>query len=1065
MIKIFKLSFLLLICFNLFGQITAPHITNYTPKEYGALKSPEVWSIAQDDKGLMYFGFTNEIGVFDGVSWKYILLENSLNITSLLFDDGKLYFGAYGKFGYLTSNDRGHLQATFLSNNDLGVFSNIWRINKADDFIYFQSYEGIYVFDGTTISTIMPKTSFHLSFNCNNSVYVRQRDVGLMQITGNEMKLVNAHPVVKEYGLFDAFPISDKEAFIITMEQGLQRTSLDLSQPLTYLCADSCRQINNKGIIGGVQLDSDLFALYSFNQGCYFVNDKGDLVGHIGKSSGLASDEIKDAFVDDNGKLWLATGNGVCKVEVLEPFEFIGEYFGVEGNVQCLVNFNGKKYIGTSLGLVVEKNDSPFSFEKTSIKQQVWDLEVVGESLFLATSTGFFESKDGYTFNLKHGGNYNKILFDPLNNFVILAGEHDTRVLDGFSNWATYSIINFSGGNKTNIVFDKKNQCYWIGSRNGGILKLVFDGFDFQHKMFGNQDGQGLRIGEQIVPFNLNGSAVFGTPYDLLEFTNEQEAIEELKQSGVWNDTMINYPEFYPGSFFESKDYFIGASRNYQYYLQAGDGEGVILAVIDNRLGIFENNTFDISKFGTLELGRINFLQIEEEGLFVGGSSGLAKIDLLKILNSDSIKRNVHVNIRRISYNDSLSIGVYGVTSGLSIPYLRNKISFEFASSTIHNNTKPVYSWRLVGDDDNWSEWSSLNFMDFKNLHEGDYIFEVKAMDAFGNISEVESFSFTIEKPWYRTFWAYFLYVVVFGIFVYFAIELGRRRLKAQNQRLEEIVQQRTEEVVVKNKELEKSYHAIAEQKQEITDSINYAQRIQRAILPLEETIEQYISEYFVLFEPKDIVSGDFYWFANTNNRSIFVCADCTGHGVPGAFMSMIGSDKLNQAILEAQLTNPADILSYLNRGIKKSLKQNEEEEGASRDGMDATIISIDNETKHLQVSGAHNSLMMIRDGEIIEFKATKVAVAGFTPEDQQYELTEFQLQKGDCLYMTTDGYPDQFGGDKGKKLKIAVLKKLLLEICHMPMDEQKKYLDQYMKDWMGEHEQIDDICVVGIRI
>lgn len=1047
-----------------FSQVTAPHITNYTTKEYGTLKSPEVWSIAQDENGLMYFGLTNEIEIFDGVHWTTVSLENCLNISSLLFDHGKLYFGAYGKFGYLSPDDKGNLQVTYLSDQEgIGFFSNIWRIHTNEEWVYFQSYEGIFAFDGTQIVTISPKTSFHLSFQCNDKVYVRQRDIGLMEISEVEMKPVNVHPILKEYGIFDAFPISEKEVMIVTMEMGLQKTSSNLLAPLNYLCPDSCNEVNNLGIIGGVQLDENLFALYSFNQGCYFVNEKGELLGHIGKFSGLSSDEIKDAFVDDNGKLWLATGNGISKVEVLEPFEFMGEEFGIAGNVQCLQKFNGHKYVGTSLGLVVESSNKRLFFEKTSLKQQVWDMTEVNGQLFLATGKGLFITTNGLDFELKYPGNYHKIYYDPLNNFMLLAGEHDTRVLDGFSNWSTFHVINFGGGNKTNIVYDQKNSCYWVGSSSGGVLKVEFDGFDFKQKIFGEREGEGLRIGEQIIPFELDGTALFGTPYDLLEFTNEQEAIEELKQSGVWNDTMINYPEFYPGSFFESEKYFIGSSQNYQYYLQIGDN--VVLAVIENNLGIFENNSFDASRFRTLELGRINFIKIEEEGLFVGGALGLAKVNLLKLLNADSINRNVHINLRKITYNDSLSVGVFGEPQSLSIPYAKNKITFEFASNTIHNNALPLYSWRLVGDDDTWSEWSSISFLDFKNLLEGDYRLEVKAMDAYGNVSEIESFSFTIEKPWYRTLWAFLIYLFLFGVIVYLAIVLGRRRLKKQNQRLETIVEQRTEEVVIKNKELEKSYHAIAEQKQEITDSINYAQRIQRAILPLEETIQQYISEYFVLFRPKDIVSGDFYWFANTNGRSIFVCADCTGHGVPGAFMSMIGSDKLNQAILEAQLTNPADILSYLNKGIKKSLKQNEEEEGASRDGMDATIISIDNESKHLQVSGAHNSLMLMRDGELTEFKASKVAVAGFTPEDQRYDLTEFQLQKGDCLYMTTDGYPDQFGGEKGKKLKITVFKRILAEICHLPMDEQKRYLENYLNNWMNNHEQIDDICVVGIRI
>ncbi len=1064
LIKYLMCVLLIALQFASYAQITAPHITNYTTKDYGTLKSPEVWSIAQDDNGLMYFGFINEIGVFDGETWSFIPLENTLNITSLSYHDGRLYYGAYGKFGYLEADENGNLAPTILSDG-VGVFSNVWRIHYTNGVTYFQSYEGIYAYNGEKVEAILPKTSFHLSFTCNDKLFVRQRDVGLMQVQGLDVKLVNAHPILKEYGLFEAFQINDKESFIVTMERGLQKSSANLSAPLSYLCPDTCGAFTNKGIIGGVQLSEDLFALYSSNQGCLFTDASGTFQGSIGQFSGLASDEVKDAFVDDNGKLWLATGNGVAKVEVMEPFEFIGDDFGVSGNVQCLTKFKGQKYVGTSLGLVKEDTNRNLFFKETSLKQQIWDIQVSGDRMYVATSGGLFESEDGKNFTIRYGGNFNRIYHDPLNNFMIVAGEDQTMILDGFANWSVYSYTAFPGGNKTNIVYDEKNECYWVGSSSGGILKITFDGFDFAYKVYGLQEGEGLRVGEQIVPFEVDGTALFGTPFDLLEFTNEQEAIEELKSSGAWNDTMINHPEFYPGSFFESQKYFLGSSKNYQYYLQVG----VLIGVVDNKIGVFsgsqEETEFDVSKFNTLKLGRINFLQIEDEGMYVGGSNGLALVDLLSLLNSDSVVRNVHVNIRKINYNDSLSVGTYGQFESLLIPYDRNNISFEIASSTVHNNTKSLYSWRLVGDDDNWSDWSSNTKLDFKNMLEGDYRLEVKAKDAFGNVSEVKTFSFTIETPWYRTLWAYILYFLLFVVVVYLAIVLGRARLKAQNQRLEETVAERTEEIRHKNAALEHSYMEIAEQKQEITDSINYAQRIQQAILPLEENIEQYISEYFVLFQPKDIVSGDFYWFANTNGRSIFVCADCTGHGVPGAFMSMIGSDKLNQAILEGQLTNPADILSFVNVGIKRALRQNEEAENASRDGMDATIVSIDKQNMNLQVSGAHNSLVLIRDGELLEFKTTKVAVAGFTPEDQVYDLTEYDLKEGDCLYMTTDGYVDQFGGPKGKKLKSAVYKRMLLDIWQKPMDEQRAYLTNYMKDWMGDHEQIDDICVVGIRV
>lgn len=1060
-LKGFLFSVFIFIVSGAYSQVTAPHITNYTTKDYGALKSPEVWSIAQDDNGLLYFGMTNEIAVFDGENWSFIPIPKSSIITSLSYHEGRLYFGAFGNFGFIEPNEQGELVVTSLA-NDLGLFSNIWRIHNLNGYTYFQYREGIFAYDGKEVVTIVPKTTLHLSFVVDNKLLVRQREVGLMYIDGVDMKLQNDDSLLITNGLAEVFKISENESIMATTS-GLIRSNVDFSGEIIPLCPDSCADFVEKDIIGGVRLSEDLFAYFSINNGCLFSDSKGNFLGNLRQSSGLPSDEVKDAFVDDNGKLWLATGNGISKVEVLEPFEYLGDDFGVQGNVQCFSKFKGLKYVGSSLGLAREDSLNRFHFKETDLKQQIWDIQVAGDRMYVATSIGLFETNDGLHFKAKYAGNFQKIYLDEINNLMIVAGETTTMILDGYSDWSVFSSVQFTGGNKGNIVEDVKNGCYWVGSTTGGVLKITFDGFGFAFKQYGLQDGEGLMVGEQIVPFEVDGSALFGTPYDLLEFTNEEEAIEELKQSGAWNDTMINYPElFFPGSFFDSRKYFPGASRNYQYYLQNGD---LLLAVIDNKLGVFEGDEFVENKFNTLKIGRINFLQLEEEGMYVGGANGLVLIDLLSILNSDSVVRNVNVNIRSIIYNDSLAVGTYGKLDHIKIPYYRNNITFEIASSTIHNNTKPLYSWRLIGDDDQWSEWGSNTTLSFKNLHEGEYRLEVKAIDAFGNESEVRSFSFTVETPWYRTMWAYALYVLAFGIVVYLAIVLGRARLKAQNQRLEEIVEERTEEIRHKNVALEHSYLEIAEQKQEITDSINYAQRIQQAILPLEDNIEQYISEYFVLFQPKDIVSGDFYWFANTNGRSIFVCADCTGHGVPGAFMSMIGSDKLNQAILEGQLTNPADILSFVNVGIKRALRQNEQAENASRDGMDATIVSIDKDNMNLQMSGAHNSLILIREGELMEFKATKVAVAGFTPEDQIYDLTEYDLKEGDCLYMTTDGYVDQFGGEKGKKLKSAVYKRMLQEIWDKPMDEQREYLANYMKEWMGDHEQIDDICVVGIRV
>jgi tetratricopeptide (TPR) repeat protein len=264
--------------------------------------------------------------------------------------------------------------------------------------------------------------------------------------------------------------------------------------------------------------------------------------------------------------------------------------------------------------------------------------------------------------------------------------------------------------------------------------------------------------------------------------------------------------------------------------------------------------------------------------------------------------------------------------------------------------------------------------------------------------------------------------------------------------------------------EVEKSKHIIEEKNKDITDSINYAKRIQRATLPHRKDIWAAFPQSFVLFKPKDIVSGDFYFFNRNNNSAFIAAADCTGHGVPGAFMSMIGAGKLNDAVSESSDTS--EILSLLNKGIKYSLKQTDGQE-STRDGMDIVICSVDTESRIIKYAGANRPLWIIRNGqiEVEEIKATKCAIGGLTNNNQHFETHEFKLLTGDTLYLFTDGFADQFGGGEGKKLMTKKFKEILLDIQGKSMKEQEQYLNNFIDNWKAGTEQVDDILVIGIRL
>ncbi len=274
------------------------------------------------------------------------------------------------------------------------------------------------------------------------------------------------------------------------------------------------------------------------------------------------------------------------------------------------------------------------------------------------------------------------------------------------------------------------------------------------------------------------------------------------------------------------------------------------------------------------------------------------------------------------------------------------------------------------------------------------------------------------------------------------------------------------------NNELRMAYSQIEEKSsllevknKEVMDSIKYAKRLQEAILPTNDFIKLMFPEHFVLYKPKDIVSGDFFWFEQYGNKKFFSAVDCTGHGVPGAFMSIVGYNLLNQAVNEHGLIQPHLILNELNKGVTKTLKQ-KQEESTVKDGMDIALCAFDPVSSILEYAGAYNSLWFIRDGKMQEVKADKQPIGLFLDEElKSFTNNLIQLQKGDTVFVFTDGYADQFGGEKGKKFKYKKLQELLLSISHLSMQEQKEKLSDTIEKWRGGLEQVDDILIIGIRV
>jgi len=319
------------------------------------------------------------------------------------------------------------------------------------------------------------------------------------------------------------------------------------------------------------------------------------------------------------------------------------------------------------------------------------------------------------------------------------------------------------------------------------------------------------------------------------------------------------------------------------------------------------------------------------------------------------------------------------------------------------------------------------------------------------------------------------------SVFVIFIVRQNGKIRKA-NELLElrniEVLQQKEEiaaqrdaiglqkEEIEKQRDIaEKQRDKITEQKQKITDSIEYASRIQAAVLPPEQLLKAVLPEYFIFFRPRDIVSGDFYWVSKDENQAIVAAVDCTGHGVPGAFMSMLGTTLISEIVAKKQFNNAAGILNQLRGMVKNALHQTGAIDDSTSDGMDCALCMIDFEHRKLQFAGANNPLFIIRNNELIEYEADRMPIGVHMLEEVPFTNRLIELQTDDMLYLFSDGYYDQFGGEKGRKLLTKNFKDILLQVHQLDMPKQNLEMERQFNQWKGDNRQIDDVLVIGIRV
>ena len=833
------------------------------------------------------------------------------------------------------------------------------------------------------------------------------------------------------------------------------------------------------------------FYIGTEDEGLYLLETKGQdiqsySIQKVGEEFDLAYADVTDIFCDKQENLWISTGGeGIFRLNFskqIGDYSSISQYNEESGLVSNYIQdiFQDKEdniWLGSYGAGVSVLKDQAFSFYSEgpeNFNTNILSLIKVDENYWLGSETGILitniYSNNSIILNSENGLPNDEIisLFQD-DRGIIWIGTARSGIYKANPN--SYSITSFykslnSLENTINHIIGNDSEV-WVAT-NGGILN--FNMATGRQKIFTTEDRlphntiQDIYLdSEDQVWIATRSNGIYnltsreGVNIDIqteLEFVSITEDDQGIKWAvtngqgvfGFAQDSLIH---------FSNVD---GLRSNYCYSIEE-DGEGNLW--IGHRLGLSRINkernnikSYSVEQGVNADFNHNAILKNDLGQLVFGTSRGLVIYDNASD-KVDSVSPKLNITSLKISDED------YDFTEAVYLPYGRYKVRIDFRGINLKNPESVSYQYKLDGYDD-WSDPSNQSYVIYSRIEDGRYNFMLKACDESGVCTEKPlELIIEVKIPVWKTWW--FILAMIFSLIagVFSIIKVRERKQRKLQEYLQTSLDERTKEVRAQASELETK-------NRDITDSINYAQRIQASILPPIGRLQSTFAGSFVFYQPRDIVSGDFYWYDTVmDTKFVIVCADSTGHGVPGAFMSMIGTTLIKDICSRSQISSPSEILEALDHGIQDALNQNVEAE-KSNDGMDIIVAEIDLETNYLRVASAMRPIILYLNGEQIYVKGSRNSVGGRFDEESDIKTFQnegFQLSKGDQVYMFSDGYPDQFGGPLGKKFKMVRLKNLLRDINEKPMEEQYNYVKNNFMLWKEDLEQVDDVLFMGIRI
>ncbi len=1061
------------------AQSGYPYIKNYSPDDYMA--PGQVWAIDQDDQGLMYFGGNLGLYVFNGAQWYRYKFDrpNGFAVRSLFIVGDTVFVAGLGDFGYLLVQGNSFKFVSLadrLDSLDRLSFTNVWRVARTGDYVLFQA--DTIVFSYNLHSHILKKfisgdmyrflseVEGKVYFSSSGRIYCYDGRSDDLQVYANDGSIkLNIIPyrgdtlLLCDHSELEFLDLGNGKIF-----RTPELKALDSVFGGLYIY--SAKYIPDKG----------LYAFGTVERGLFLLDKDFNIVLHIDQKDGLSSHSVLYIFSDKSGNLWLARDNGISVLNLSLPFSVYDSRLGLDGNPYDIAKLGDKLYAATHLSLYrYNKHKSrfePIYTDRGSYILQPFYINTVRFSdgtvrLLIASAKGLFVLEGDIARPLCSDVTFMFTYFDDFPDTIYYTTGYDLKKI-------VYRNGRFNQP-QTMMTF---SSLYVEAQPQGHYLWLIDE---YSNDLI-RVDVRKNKWKAYTAPVKFNNGMYMGD--SLYLFTSERGLYSFDPIQGKFLESSFVLNKFFKNKYVNEifsigNDEFIAYSYNNEVsrlYRVKINGDNVVV----------DSSIFNVVK-------SFYRVRVINRDVWILTFYNFVRYNLDASIPDGQIRNPVIFRVHAARGKPLYSFPQPMDRLNLEISYKDNSLIIEYALPSYVVSGSPQFSYRLVKNGrGKWSQWTKDTKIRLLSLGEGRYTFYLKARNALGYESGIVSFSFHVRPPFYRSTVAYIVYFLILIAMLVLLLKIREQKLKKEKEKLEKLVAQRTYEVQKQKQELliqsenirrinemlqqrnneanrlitqlQLANQKIIAQNKHIADSIEYAKRIQKSIFSHQEQIDNYFKEWFVFYEPKDYVSGDFYWSETMNNKLFIAVADCTGHGIPGAFMSVLSYALLNQIVYKG-VESTADLLEKLREELIRMFLARKKESYVAREGLDIAVISIDLKTHELQFSGAFNPLIIIQhNGEFLEFKGDRIPV-GYMRQLKNFTYQTYQLQDGDKLYMFTDGFYDQINFENNQKYYRKNFYEFLKKISPLPMSEQYQILKTEFYNWRGSSMQVDDVLVMGLKV